>query len=179
MSIGGFRPLDSIHVARVNTKGQKEAYYYIDDVAVWPADGRSCASNTWQIPPKPALKPVTASEEKPFILEQVLFPSNSAELEPEGYEQLDELAAWLKSHPALRLRISGHTDSTGNEERNRELSRQRAEAVIQYLKRAGVDAMRLEAEGRGSSEPIGPNNNPDDRRRNRRVEVEFLEPIKP
>jgi len=175
MSIGGFRPIDSIHVARVNSKGQKEAYYFIDDVSVWPAGGASCTSNTWQIPPKKEDKTDAASKENPFILEQVLFPSNSAKLEDDGIEQLDELAAWLQSHPTLRLRISGHTDSTGDEDRNRLLSRQRAEAVKQYLEQFGVDAARMEAEGRGSSEPIGPNNNPEERRRNRRVEVRFVE----
>jgi outer membrane protein OmpA-like peptidoglycan-associated protein len=178
-NIGGFRPLDSIHVARVNSKGQKEAYYFIDDVAVWPAQNGSCASNTWQIPPAPMSPPDTGRMEPSYILEEVFFQSNSATLEADKLEQLDDLAAWMNTHPDLNLRISGHTDSTGNEEKNRQLSLQRAEAVLRYLERAGVQASRMEALGRGSAEPIAPNDTPEQRRRNRRVEVQFMGSGKP
>jgi len=178
-NIGGFRPLDSIHVARVNSKGQKEAYYFIDDVAVWPARNGSCASNTRQIPPAPKLPPDTGTQEQSYVLEEVFFQSNSANLESDGLEQLDELAAWMNTHPDLNLRISGHTDSTGNEEKNRLLSLQRAEAVLRYLEIAGVEVVRMEAVGRGSAEPIAPNDTPEQRRRNRRVEVQFMGSDKP
>jgi outer membrane protein OmpA-like peptidoglycan-associated protein len=84
---------------------------------------------------------------------------------------LDRIAAFLEDKPALTVRVEGHTDSSGSAENNRDLSRQRAEAVMQALIERGVAAQRISAEGLGEERPIADNDTEQGRRANRRVEV--------
>jgi outer membrane protein OmpA-like peptidoglycan-associated protein len=71
----------------------------------------------------------------------------------------------------FRFEISGHTDSTGSADLNRELSMSRAEAVRDYLVARGVDPSRLEVQGYGADRPIDDNGTIEGRARNRRVEI--------
>ncbi|GAA3961431.1 OmpA family protein [Hymenobacter antarcticus] len=103
----------------------------------------------------------------PVGLPTVLFRLGTPELLPEAIPALDELAAALKARPALKLRVAGHTDGIGEPEKNQALSEQRAEAVKNYLVRAGIAAGRISPSGYGDSQPLYPS--PD--ARNRRVEV--------
>jgi len=104
------------------------------------------------------------------------FESASAELRPELESSLDALIAPLKSRTELHAEILGHTDSIGREGYNMLLSRQRARAVRDYLMNAGIDAMRLSADGRGETEPVADNDTPEGRSRNRRVEIRLFSP---
>jgi outer membrane protein OmpA-like peptidoglycan-associated protein len=88
---------------------------------------------------------------------------------------LDEAVEVLKKFPTVRLEISGHTDSTGKIERNRELSRERAEAVRQYFIEKGIDSGRLTARGAGPDEPISTNTTKTGRAENRRTEFKILQ----
>jgi OOP family OmpA-OmpF porin len=76
----------------------------------------------------------------------------------------------MADYPAVRLRIEGHTDSRGKHEENLTLSRNRASAVMQHLIAAGVAPARLRAMGFGPELPIAPNDTPEGRARNRRVD---------
>ncbi len=103
---------------------------------------------------------------------RIFFPFDSAELTPAARKTLDELAVALAS-PRLqgdRFRIAGHTDAIGDEAYNLDLSRRRAEAVVDYLARThGISADRLIGEGYGESAPFDPAN--PTAGENRRVEV--------
>ncbi len=78
----------------------------------------------------------------------------------------------LKDHPELRLLIEGHTDNVGSEASNLALSEKRAAAVKQSLvANFGIDASRLESKGFGASKPAAPNDTPEGRQTNRRVEI--------
>lgn len=78
----------------------------------------------------------------------------------------------LTEHADLKLAIEGHTDNVGSAATNQTLSEKRAEAVRQELiSRYGVDAARLAAKGLGSTKPVGPNDTPEGRQNNRRVEL--------
>lgn len=103
---------------------------------------------------------------------RIFFPFDSAELTPAARRTLDELAVALAS-PRLqgdRFRIAGHTDAVGDEAYNLDLSRRRAEAVVDYLARThGISADRLIGEGYGESAPFDPAN--PTAGLNRRVEV--------
>ncbi len=103
----------------------------------------------------------------------VSFDFGSAELDPSSVGTLDKLAAALKPHTDISLRVVGHTDSTGPESFNLVLSKRRAVAVGNYLiiKRGGADNW-VQAEGRGESEPVAPGN----RARNRRI-VLYIAPV--
>lgn len=100
------------------------------------------------------------------------FDTGSAQLRPSSTDGLQQIGQMLKAHPGLRLRIEGHTDSEGGAAANRQLSRERAEAVRQFLVSGhGIDAARLEAVGKGEKEPVAPNDTAEGRQQNRRVEL--------
>lgn len=84
---------------------------------------------------------------------------------------LDVAVEQLNKCPDIRVNVSGHTDSVGSEGYNSDLSYRRARAARDYLVESGISAGRLEAEGKGESEPIAPNNGAAGRAQNRRVEL--------
>jgi outer membrane protein OmpA-like peptidoglycan-associated protein len=106
--------------------------------------------------------------------DELRFASGSAALPEETLPTLERLAAALQQHPQLRVRIEGHTDSSGTAALNRSLSEQRAAAVRRALVERGVAPERLTVEGHGAERPIADNASAEGRQRNRRVEVHIL-----
>jgi outer membrane protein OmpA-like peptidoglycan-associated protein len=130
-----------------------------------------------KVAPAPAPKPV-AVPPKPkriIVLQGTNFGFDSAELTPEAQSILDEQAALLEQESDVRVKIEGHTDSTGPEAYNQGLSERRAKAVEEYLASKGISADRLEIMGYGPSSPIAPNDTKEGRAMNRRVELKVLE----
>ncbi len=105
----------------------------------------------------------------------ILFDVDSAALRPGSGEVLDTVAAVLKGSPELRIEVQGHTDSTGAAEHNRQLSLERAEAVVAALKLYGVDTTRLAPRGLGPNQPVANNATEEGRQQNRRVELVRLD----
>ena len=99
------------------------------------------------------------------------FDTDKATLRPDAAPVIDEIAKLLQSDAALKLSIDGHTDSTGTAERNRALSKQRAEAVRGALVAKGIAAERLSAQGFGPDKPVADNGDDAGRAKNRRVEL--------
>jgi outer membrane protein OmpA-like peptidoglycan-associated protein len=105
------------------------------------------------------------------IHEKIQFATNKATIKPESHGLLDEITSVITSHPQLkRISIEGHTDSTGADARNQQLSEQRAKAVRDYLVQHGVSADRLTAKGWGKTKPIAENATEAGKEQNRRVE---------
>jgi outer membrane protein OmpA-like peptidoglycan-associated protein len=101
----------------------------------------------------------------------ILFDTDSDRLKPESAAAIKSIASGLQADPALKVRIEGHTDSSGDAAHNLDLSKRRAEAVKAVLvAQFQVDAARLSADGLGSAKPVGPNDSPQGRAQNRRVE---------
>ena len=99
------------------------------------------------------------------------FEIDSDRLQPESTPVLKMIADGLAVNPALKVRIEGHTDNTGEAQHNMELSRRRAESVKNALASDfGIDAARLATEGLGSTKPLDGNDTPAGRANNRRVE---------
>lgn len=124
-----------------------------------------------------------ADEKPPFEivrLEGLDFETGSAKILPRHEPLLARLIQYLNSVPeVLKMRIEGHTDSIGSEEKNRRLSGERVKSVREYLLKHGMNPdLRIEAEGFGSSRPVADNGNFQGRRANRRVEVRLLRKIK-
>jgi outer membrane protein OmpA-like peptidoglycan-associated protein len=111
--------------------------------------------------------------------EELQFPSGSAVLPARDLPTLDRVAAMLAERPDLKAKIAGHTDSSGNPEINQDLSRQRAESVMQALIARGVDPSRLATEGYGADRPVADNSTERGRRENRRVERRIPETLIP
>lgn len=113
----------------------------------------------------------TADLQRPYVLENLEFPTNSAEIPVEAYARLDYIANFLSRYPFVKLRIEGHTDAVGDSAYNRKLSRQRAENIRRYLLQAtGLPPDQITAEGYGPDRPLFPNTTEENRARNRRVE---------
>jgi outer membrane protein OmpA-like peptidoglycan-associated protein len=98
-----------------------------------------------------------------------LFDSDSDRLRPESSPELEELRKMLADHGDLKLVIEGHTDATGDNAHNQDLSERRAKSVVAFLVGNGIAANRLSAVGKGETAPIGDNATPAGRQQNRRV----------
>lgn len=101
----------------------------------------------------------------------IIFEPGSAEFSDGSLSALDQLGELLETHPDRRVKIAGHTDTSGNKQTNLELSRDRARAVTSYLISRGIPRKQLLAQGYGSSQPIASNETEQGRARNRRIEV--------
>jgi outer membrane protein OmpA-like peptidoglycan-associated protein len=101
----------------------------------------------------------------------ILFDVDSDELREESKANLEELADVLREYEGTNVLIEGHTDSTGDEEYNMNLSEERAGSVVDYLRFLDVDRKRLIAEGYGEAQPVASNESSTGRQKNRRVEI--------
>jgi outer membrane protein OmpA-like peptidoglycan-associated protein len=99
------------------------------------------------------------------------FDTGKATLRPDSEKVLVQMAGLLNSQPDWKMKVEGHTDSTGTKAGNQALSQQRAAAVVTWLVKDGIPASRLTAAGLGDSKPIADNGTEDGRARNRRVEL--------
>lgn len=101
----------------------------------------------------------------------VLFNVDSTILDAEARAALDEASQVLLEYPKTAIVVQGHTDSTGTEAHNQDLSERRAKAVVSYLVGRGIDATRMTSVGYGEGHPIASNDAADGRRLNRRVDM--------
>ncbi len=108
------------------------------------------------------------------VIPGIQFKQGTAEISNSSLATLDEAARILSDFPDIRLEVSGHTSSEGTEERNQELSVQRAEAVRKYFIDHGIDEGRLVARGAGATEPVADNATKEGREQNRRIEFRVL-----
>lgn len=101
----------------------------------------------------------------------LMFAVNKAEINAMTKQELAELATILNKYPDTEILLEGHTDSSGPDDYNLELSRKRANAVSGQLASNGVDATRVTIMGYGEAQPIADNETVEGRQQNRRVEV--------
>ncbi len=118
---------------------------------------------------------------KVFVLENIYFGYDSADIRRDAAAELDKLVTLLNDNSDLKIEMGSHTDSVASDAYNIQLSQRRAESTVNYLIRKGIDPNRLVAKGYGESKPIARNTNPDGsdnpagRQRNRRTEFKILE----
>lgn len=107
---------------------------------------------------------------------QTAFEVDSAHIKPGFHSTMDKIATIVNRYGKTQLTVVGHTDSTGSDAHNQQLSEQRAQAVQAYLEQKGVVAQRLASYGRGESEPRASNATVAGRQLNRRAEI-VIEPV--
>jgi peptidoglycan-associated lipoprotein len=115
-----------------------------------------------------------------FVLKNIYFGYDSADIRRESALELDKLVTLLNDNPDINIEMGSHTDSVASNAYNIELSQRRANATVNYLIRKGIDASRLTAKGYGEEVPIARNtnldgtDNPQGRQRNRRTEFRIV-----
>jgi len=109
------------------------------------------------------------------VLNNIFFDLDSYDLKEKSYTELNRISEFLKSNPDVRIEISGHTDNTGSEEYNLDLSNKRAETVFNYLIEKGFTLERITFKGYGQSKPAFPNDTEENRSKNRRIEFLVIE----
>jgi general secretion pathway protein A len=157
-----------------------------------PAEPRSVPAGAPKLEPKPgvaAATPAPAAEpaaaatppgdavaEEPFTLKgfTVFFTQNSTEIPLYANEMLTSAAALMKSNPATKAVVEGHTDSVGDPVYNKLISENRAAAVKNFLIGQGIAPSRLSMAGFGSEKPLETNNTPEGRSKNRRVVIRLI-----
>ncbi|WP_194976008.1 OmpA family protein [Aquiflexum lacus] len=115
------------------------------------------------------LIPIAPGEE--FIFENIFFDFDKDDLKPESISSLKRLQSFLAENPKVSINIVGHTDNVGNAGYNENLSKRRAESVRLYLLKNGVKESRVNAIGKGQSEPMVTNDTAENRALNRRITV--------
>lgn len=157
-------------------KGSSQwSYIYIDDVVVRSVERREeCSCINDKIKETVHDPPLQLSETTQIRIETVQFAFDDSTLTEEARVQLDEVASLMRKNAYLLVRVNGHTDIVGRERYNKQLSANRARAVLNYLRYQGVDPQRLELKWFGSQIPVADNTTAEGRARNRRVDFELL-----
>jgi len=116
-------------------------------------------------------------EDGAIVLDDLIYRSGSADLGPGPFESLSDLANFLKGTPGSSIILVGHSDAIGELRKNIELSRNRAQAVVDRLiKDYGIDQSRISAQGIGFLSPKTNNSTEKSRKKNRRVEAILIMP---
>jgi outer membrane protein OmpA-like peptidoglycan-associated protein/tetratricopeptide (TPR) repeat protein len=118
------------------------------------------------------LQPLIANAS--VVLKNIFFDVNSTDLNESSTAELNQLLALLKENPTLQIQINGHTDNVGKPADNLKLSNGRAQSVVNYLVKNGIDAKRLRFQGFGATQPIADNSTEEGRAKNRRTELKVL-----
>lgn len=104
----------------------------------------------------------------------ILFDVNSNKVKPEGEANITKLADILKKYDDTEVLIEGHTDSSGEDKYNDELSVKRANSVAELVKQKGIENSRLNTKGYGEKQPIATNETTEGKAQNRRVDIAIM-----
>lgn len=175
------------HGQRLQITLQKEAYQQKDTVIYIPEKTKDPVSidifmqsatdherNNTKEDTLPA-KDVKTPEPTVVDKQQIRFAPYESKLDQEADKNLDKIAKHLKQNPGHAVEITGHTDNTGSDSLNQKLSLNRARAVAEYLIKKGVSKDQLIIKGYSEDRAVAPNDTPQGRARNRRVEINVIE----
>jgi OmpA-OmpF porin, OOP family len=109
-----------------------------------------------------------------FEFKPIYFDYDKAEIRDEYTAYLKTMAQIVLSHSDLRIKVTGHTDSDGSDAYNLDLSKRRAQAILDFFLAQGLASHRVVIDFRGKREPIAPNSTSEGKQRNRRVDFEFI-----
>jgi len=193
LTIGNFKSVyqtKTFEIKQTKTKAiDQYAYYYIDDVFVFPinsVDECKCTTIKNVRDSFPNIEIEQNKEQQSdsifknpqlgstIILNNIYFDFDKSVLLKESSEELDKLYKMLNEYPKMEIMIYGYTDNIGSDSYNIILSEKRAKAVFEYLFYKGIDFKRMNYLGMGNSNAVFDNNLKSGREKNRRVEVEII-----
>lgn len=108
------------------------------------------------------------------MIDDVYYLNDGYTLDREGYSRFNSIVNKLKKNPGFKIELGVHTDSSGSDEANIELSTKQGNSIKSYFLSQGVKDQQVRVKAYGESQPIVPNTSPDNRRKNRRVEIKTL-----
>ena len=108
-----------------------------------------------------------------YAAKSIQYATGSSKILPSSFKSLDEVVSIMKTDNSLMIDVEGHSDNAGSEERNKQLSSERAESVKNYLISKGIEAKKITAQGFGTEKPIADNNTKAGRAQNRRTEMKL------
>ncbi len=117
------------------------------------------------------IKSPTLDPDKALTFDNVNFATGKADLTESSIKQLGDLVKIMKAYPKVEIRIEGHTDNVGQEEKNKKLSEDRAAAVKKYLTDNGIANARMTTAGFGMAKPVEDNSTKEGKAKNRRIEA--------
>jgi outer membrane protein OmpA-like peptidoglycan-associated protein len=112
---------------------------------------------------------------KPFVVENIYYDLDKANIRPDAAEELDKLVNFLKDNPNLTIELGSHTDVRNTDEYNLDLSQRRAESAVRYLVENGIEQSRVKAKGYGETRLIVKEaQDEEEHQRNRRTEITII-----
>ena len=130
----------------------------------------TAAATAPQAAPEEVKKEVQTEINNILQAENIEFEVDSSTITPKGIETIKKIYAILKKYPDIKVEIAGHTDSDGDAAYNKQLSQERVDMVKKALVEFGLDGNRFTTKGYGESKPLVPNDSPENKAKNRRVE---------
>jgi outer membrane protein OmpA-like peptidoglycan-associated protein len=118
--------------------------------------------------------PADVSKQLSLSARNISFGSANAKLATKSNAHLDKIVTIMNDNPTLKLKVEGHTDNAGDDEKNMQLSEDRAAAVKAYLVSKGISEDRIESQGFGETMPVADNSTSAGRTKNRRVEIKVV-----
>lgn len=181
LTIGNFAKDKDLKVIRrtqdMGAKGNSAwSYIYIDNVSVKSVVKKEdCSCENEYLASIAVDPPLELSEYNKIKLDAVLFDFDTDNLTDTALKQMEEVYSLLKKNRSMYMEISGYTDVVGPDGYNLELSKRRAQNVIDYLNKKGISTDRLKLTFFGKQNPVADNESADGRHQNRRVEFQILE----
>jgi outer membrane protein OmpA-like peptidoglycan-associated protein len=158
-------------------EGEKQAETARIEAERRAAEKRTAEANLKETLAKYGVLKETATGFRLTLPETIWTSSRTATLSAASSAKLEPLAALLASNPDYQILIEAYTDNKGNEVSLQQLTQERARVLSDRFQSAGVDPMRIQANGMGASNPLAPNTTVAGQRKNRRVEITFTAPV--
>lgn len=117
---------------------------------------------------------IRENERKNFVFQPIYFDYDKWDIRPEHIDFLKKMVRVVDGHTDLRIKVTGHTDADGSDAYNIELSKKRAQALIDFFIAHGLSRDRIEIDFKGETLPIDSNDTPEGKQRNRRVDFSFI-----
>jgi outer membrane protein OmpA-like peptidoglycan-associated protein len=168
---------DAAKLKLARLEGEKQAETARVEAERRAAEKRTAEANLKETLAKYGSLKETATGFRLVLPETIWTSARTATLSAASSAKLEPLAALLASNPDYQILIEAYTDSKGNEVTLQQLTQERARVLSDRFQSAGVDPMRIQANGMGASNPLAPNTTVAGQKKNRRVEITFTSPL--